>query len=125
MKKIVVVILSILVLVGVFPQTFDYVFFRLNQSSIVRTLCIQKDEKINTCQGRCHLKKMMTESEDSKLPYQPKEKDQQNRSIYCIEHELLTLDEVDISSKSVQNFATIDLLDRLSTNRLIRPPDLG
>jgi|GEM_PF-7079522 len=33
--------------------------FNLNQTEIAQTLCVKKEVKGNTCQGKCHLKKMM------------------------------------------------------------------
>lgn len=31
--------------------------FALNKAYIIKELCVQKDEAVNTCQGQCHLKK--------------------------------------------------------------------
>jgi hypothetical protein len=52
--------------------------FKINQDYISKTLCEKKEEKVNTCNGHCHLKKELkkvseTENE-SNLPISYKEK---------------------------------------------------
>ncbi len=39
--------------------------FRFRQAEIATTLCVKKDVPNNTCQGRCHLKKMMKAGQDA------------------------------------------------------------
>ncbi len=36
---------------------FPYIDFELNREYIVKTLCIERDKEVNTCQGQCHLNK--------------------------------------------------------------------
>ncbi len=52
--------------------------FKINQDYIAKTLCEKKEEKENTCNGHCHLKKELkkvSETEnDSNLPITYKEK---------------------------------------------------
>ena len=44
----------------------------MNQENISKTLCIQKDLKVNTCHGKCHLKKQLNDEDNS--PSKPFEK---------------------------------------------------
>lgn len=52
--------------------------FKINQDYIAKTLCEKKEEKENTCNGHCHLKKELkkvSETEnDSNIPNTYKEK---------------------------------------------------
>ena len=43
--------------------------FAVNKAYIIKELCVQKDEPVNTCQGQCHLHKTIKKQaeEDSNL----------------------------------------------------------
>jgi len=47
---------------------FPYIDYELNREYIIKTLCIERDKEVNTCQGKCHLNKEVkrnsTEEED-------------------------------------------------------------
>lgn len=49
--------------------------FIAQQDFISKTLCIKKDETENTCNGTCHLRKQMKETQEQQeeLPQLPKE----------------------------------------------------
>ena len=36
---------------------FPYIDYELNRDYIIKTLCIERDKEVNTCQGQCHLNK--------------------------------------------------------------------
>jgi len=38
---------------------FPYIDFELNREYIIKTLCVERDKKVNTCQGQCHLNKQI------------------------------------------------------------------
>jgi hypothetical protein len=42
-----------------------YVYFIAHQAKIAQNLCVKRKIKNNTCQGKCHLKKMAKRSETS------------------------------------------------------------
>jgi len=45
---------------------FQYSLFKINQKYISENLCVQKEEKVNTCCGSCYLKKNVNnENEES------------------------------------------------------------
>jgi len=110
-------------LVGMFPETCDYIFFKMNQAYIASTLCVQKEIKSNTCQGKCYLKKMLTESQDQELPYAPQEKENTNVNLYCLEIEEIPFPLPLTLTKKETIYSTIDLCDRLTIDKLLRPPD--
>lgn len=72
------VFLSFLVLHQTLNQSGILLTFKLRQEYIAKNLCVQRNKKVNTCNGKCHLKKELKksaeqESETSK-PYPAKTK---------------------------------------------------
>ncbi len=57
----------ILITVGILLQSFSKVFilcnFQANRDYISKNLCVKKEIKNNTCNGKCHLKKQLKEDE--------------------------------------------------------------
>ena len=41
---------------------FPYIDYELNREYIIKTLCIERDKEVNTCQGQCHLNKEIEKS---------------------------------------------------------------
>lgn len=77
-RTVFAVFLSFLVLLQTLNQTGILLTFKLRQEFIAKNLCVQRDKKVNTCNGKCHLKKELKksaeqESETSK-PYPAKTK---------------------------------------------------
>jgi len=70
-------LLAILVLLQPFSSLWVYVSFKINQSQIAKTLCVQKEIKNNTCKGKCQLKKRLANAEketEKQLPSNQKQK---------------------------------------------------
>lgn len=65
MRVMATVLLLLIISVQLVHRTGIAVRFNLNQAEIAQTLCVKKEVKGNTCQGKCHLKKMMQASEDA------------------------------------------------------------
>jgi hypothetical protein len=60
-----------------FSKIWIVVSFKINQESIAKTLCVKKEVKNNTCQGKCHLKKQLDKAdkeEQKQTPINTKEK---------------------------------------------------
>ncbi len=51
---------------GIFKDGFIYLSFKLNQSQIIKTLCINKGKPEIKCNGKCHLKSQLEENEKEK-----------------------------------------------------------
>jgi hypothetical protein len=77
MKRFPAFLLAILVLLQPFSSLWVYVSFKINQSQIAKTLCVQKEIKNNTCKGKCQLKKRLANAEketEKQLPSNQKQK---------------------------------------------------
>jgi hypothetical protein len=77
MKRLFAFLLAILVLLHPFSSLWVYVSFKINQSQIAKTLCVQKEIKNNTCKGKCQLKKRLANAEketEKQLPSNQKQK---------------------------------------------------
>ncbi|MFN4199292.1 MAG: hypothetical protein ACK4FS_09730 [Flavobacterium sp.] len=51
-----------------------FVEYALNYDYIVKELCEQKEEEVNTCNGKCHLSKRIQETSDDSNSSLPTEK---------------------------------------------------
>ena len=77
MKRSPAFLLAILILLQPFSSLWVYVSFKINQSQIAKTLCVQKEIKNNTCKGKCQLKKRLANAEketEKQLPSNQKQK---------------------------------------------------
>ncbi len=77
MKRFPAFLLALLILLQPFSSLWVYVSFKVNQSQIAKTLCVQKEIKNNTCKGKCQLKKRLANAEketEKQLPSNQKQK---------------------------------------------------
>lgn len=51
--------ISTLLLLPSFGNVVVYLTFKINQDEIAKTLCIKKEVKNNTCNGKCYLAKQL------------------------------------------------------------------
>lgn len=70
MKRLIVIILSILILFPSFGSLFIYTSFKLNQKEIAKTICVQRKSTFNTCNGRCELQKSIKKYADNERKMQ-------------------------------------------------------
>jgi len=59
MRQFIAISFSLLLFVGATSQGMAYCFFKINQSKIAKTTCVQKTVKNNTCQGKCFFTTVM------------------------------------------------------------------
>lgn len=59
MKLLYSIIISTLLLLPSFGNVVIYLTFKVNQDEIAKTLCIKKEVKNNTCNGKCYLAKQL------------------------------------------------------------------
>lgn len=63
MRKVFGILMTTLFLLLIFQQAWVVVYFKLNQVAIEKTFCINRDKPELQCQGKCHLKKELQETD--------------------------------------------------------------
>ena len=70
LKKFFIILLSCILLVPSFGNFFVYASFKINQDEIVNTICVQRKQVFNTCNGRCELQKSLKKYADNEKKMQ-------------------------------------------------------
>ncbi|MBZ4035468.1 hypothetical protein K6T82_11870 [Flavobacterium sp. 17A] len=70
MKRLFIIVLSILILSPSFGSLFVYASFKINQKEIAQTICVQRKSVFNTCNGRCELQKSIKKYADNERKMQ-------------------------------------------------------
>lgn len=65
LKRLFIIVLSILILSPSFGSLFVYASFKLNQKEIAQTICVQRKSVFNSCNGRCELQKSIKKYADN------------------------------------------------------------
>lgn len=89
MRLVYITVMISLLLAQPLSMSWIYVTFKLNQASIARTLCVQKDVKGNKCKGCCQLKKQLKKSDQPQQRDLPKSQRIKVENPFCSRH-LLT-----------------------------------
>lgn len=124
MKLFVVGILSMVILMSTSTQAITYLSWKINQTTIARTLCIKKNIKGNSCQGKCHLKLQLETSDDNDRSTIPIESEIITMLLYCVNLENLTINYIlDNTQSNTPNTYNV-YIDRKIAHRMLRPPQL-
>lgn len=75
MKRLIIILLSILILSPSFGSLFVYASFKINQKEISKTICVQRKLAFNSCNGRCELQKSIKKYSDNERKMQDSLKD--------------------------------------------------
>lgn len=59
-----------MLLIPSFGNFFVYASFKLNQDEITKTICVQRKQVFNTCNGRCELQKSLKKYADNEKKMQ-------------------------------------------------------
>ncbi|WP_289659062.1 hypothetical protein [Flavobacterium panacagri] len=70
MKRLIIIALSILILSPSFGSLFVYASFKINQEEIAKTICVQRKQVFNNCNGRCELQKSIKKYSDNEKKMQ-------------------------------------------------------
>lgn len=124
MKKAVAVFLMGLLLFPIFGKSWIIISFKLNQESIAKNLCVQRNIRNNSCHGCCQLKKRLAEKdkqEQKQLPRSSKEKNTQ-ASDY-LQNEIIP--KADLTSlRECQVYNSDGLLPNASVDAVFHPPQI-
>ena len=116
------ILLSVICLLS-FQDLTQLVLFKINQTSIIANLCVNKKDKVYTCNGKCHLTKVIAQSKDASSSDAPIQTPETERLsfVYLIENkQLVTLDLTPILVKLIPT--NDKLLDFTHLSTLLRPP---
>lgn len=72
--KFIFKIIILLYCTTVFRNVIVYASFEINKEQIISELCVEKNFKVNECQGQCHLNKVLNEVNDNEEEENPKNK---------------------------------------------------
>lgn len=75
--------MALLIFVQPFSKVWIVVYFKFNQENIAITLCVKKEIKNNTCQGKCHLKKQLEKADEEEQKQSPKNTKEKVEVLYC------------------------------------------
>lgn len=75
LKRVVIIVLSILILSPSFGSLFIYASFKINQKEIAKTICVQRKLAYNNCNGRCEFQKSIKKYSDNEKKIQDSLKD--------------------------------------------------
>lgn len=75
LKRVIIIALSILILSPSFGSLLVYASFKINQKEIAKTICVQRKQAFNSCNGRCELQKSIKKYSDNERKMQDSLKD--------------------------------------------------
>ncbi len=75
LKRFIIIALSILILSPSFGSLFVFASFKINQKEIAQTICVQRKQAFNSCNGRCELQKSIKKYSDNEKKMQDSLKD--------------------------------------------------
>lgn len=105
MKRLFIIVLSILILSPSFGSLFVYASFKINQKEIAQTICVQRKSVFNTCNGRCELQKSIKKYADNERKMQDNLKEK-SELVY-------------VQSTSEVNFAVIPVLESKENSSIL------
>ena len=123
LKKFFIILLSCMLLVPSFGNFFVYTSFKLNQDEISKTICVQRKQVFNTCNGRCELQKSLKKYADNekKMDNSLKEK---LEVVYIQNTSTAPYHLVAPIETKAQNFAALDEKPISVSNAAFHPPSL-
>jgi thioredoxin-related protein len=75
LKRVIIIVLSILILSPSFGSLLVYASFKINQKEISKTICVKRKLVFNSCNGRCELQKSIKKYSDNERKMQDSLKD--------------------------------------------------
>jgi thioredoxin-related protein len=75
LKRFLIILLAFLILSPSLGTLFVYASFKINQKEIAQTICVQRKQVFNSCNGRCELQKSIKKYTDNEKEMQDTLKD--------------------------------------------------
>ena len=108
---------------GIIRDLAVYISFKLNQQYIVENLCVEKDLKVNTCNGSCDLTKQLLEvqKEDAEPGNRAPKSDTEER-VFVTEKLFMTLAQPTDQNKEKYIFTNEAVLVQGYSRGVFKPP---
>lgn len=84
MKKYIIILLCGLIFLPSLGSMFVYASFKVNQEEIAKTICVQRKQIFNSCNGRCELQKSLKKYSDNEKQMQDSLKEKLELVYICI-----------------------------------------
>ena len=122
LKKIISISLVLIMMIPLLSKGGFFIWFKMNQDEIAKTLCINKNtEKSESCQGCCYLDKTLDKLDESFTDSEQKENKVKvtQDEIIAISNEKIQL--IDLKSQKAI-FAKYSYLTASSVKSILDPP---
>lgn len=121
MKKYIIILLCGLIFLPSLGSMFIYASFKLKQQEIAKTICVQRKQIFNTCNGRCELQKSLKKYSDNEKQMQDSLKEKLELVYICISTEVnfTTKEPVELQQKT---FAFLNSKPVGVSSLTFRPP---
>ncbi len=83
MKQVKSILLILLIAVQPLSKVWIVLDFKIHQKEIARTQCVKKNNKKNTCQGKCLLKKKIAKADENEKKQTPTLQKDQVITLFC------------------------------------------
>lgn len=83
LKQVATILLALLIFLQPLSKIWIVVSFKINQDTIAKTLCVKKEIKGNTCQGKCYLKKQLDKTDEEEQKKVPTAQKVKYEVLYC------------------------------------------
>ena len=121
MKKYIIIVLCGLIFLPSLGSMFVYASFKLNQQEIARTICIQRKQIFNSCNGRCELQKSLKKYSDNEKQMQDSLKEKLEIVYICISSEV-TFTLIPLVEDQQKVFAFLNSKPVRISSTTFRPP---
>lgn len=84
MKKYIIILLCGLIFLPSLGSVVVFASFKINQQEIAKTICVQRKQIFNSCNGRCELQKSLKKYSDNEKQMQDSLKEKLELVYICI-----------------------------------------
>lgn len=121
MKKYIIILLCGLIFLPSMGSMFVYLSFKINQQEIARTICVQRKQIFNSCNGRCELQKSLKKYSDNEKQMQDSLKEKLEFVYICIFSEV-NFAFIPVNDKPQKAFAFVGSTPVGVSSLTFRPP---
>ncbi|WP_244248424.1 hypothetical protein [Flavobacterium foetidum] len=121
MKRLFIIVLSLLILCPSFGSLFIYASFKINQKEIAQTICVQRKAVFNSCNGRCELQKSIKKYSDNERKMQNILKDKLE-VVYIQNIQALEFAAIPVIESKKNDFLLFDKKPVGASNLTFHPP---